>query len=76
MSEQALTPRDDGICVDCLRKSAVTTDGCLCKTCLRKRIYHNNPIPKMASEQLGRPAISSRVLGGCCELNESEADDE
>lgn len=37
-------PRQDGLCADCARKPAVTTDGRFCRPCLRRHIGHITPM--------------------------------
>lgn len=70
--------RADGVCVDCLGKQSVTTDGRFCLACLRKRINHDNPIEhrklRMAGMR-GYKARSSQTLGGSAEML-NDGDDE
>lgn len=57
--------REDGWCVDCLKRKAQTTDGRFCGKCLRRRLAKANPIAEYFSDERGRPARDSRTLGGC-----------
>jgi hypothetical protein len=70
--------REDGVCVDCLDKQSVTTDGRFCLACLRKRINHDNPVerrkPRMAGMR-GYKARSTKTLGGSAEML-NDGDDE
>lgn len=57
-------PLASGMCCDCRRNSAVTTDKRFCMKCMRRRIREATPDEKIVSEQRGRPARSSQLLGG------------
>lgn len=37
-------PNQNGLCVDCLRKDAVTRDRRFCLTCLKRRVARDNPM--------------------------------
>ena len=51
-------PREDGLCIDCEIKNAVTRDNRFCKKCLRVRLFEDDPRPRdlnaPGTEQLGR----------------------
>lgn len=61
-------PREDGLCVDCEKTQAVTTDRRWCLGCLRKRVNESTPIVSTFSDQRGRKAKSTQVLGGQAEM--------
>ena len=67
-------PRLDGRCIDCEQNDAVTNDKLLCKKCLRKRLKDGDPYdPKsMFSDQRGRSARSSAMLGGAADMRTTE----
>ena len=70
---QELTPREDGRCVDCSKRAAVTRDGLFCKSCLLARIEHDNPIPECnIHEDWDRPSLASDMI----DLNEIFEEDE
>lgn len=46
--------RSDGLCCDCVKGEAVTTDKRFCRSCLRDRMNHANPIDSMFNDGIGR----------------------
>ena len=66
--------REDGRCVDCEKRQAVTTDKRFCLDCLRVRVNEANSGLSVVREQLGRNSISCDAIGGQAEAN-SEDDD-
>lgn len=67
-------PLDGGNCCDCGRRKAVTKDGRFCRPCLKRRVNESNPIINSFSDERGRTARSSQVLGGSPETGEFEDD--
>ena len=60
-------PRPDGLCTLCSEKPAVTKDGLFCRKCLGKVLSEDAPIRDLnrkGTEDIGRPARSTRPLGG------------
>ncbi len=62
--------REDGNCCECGSRDVVTRDGRYCKRCLKKLVAGLSPIPKQASDQIGRSQRSSNTLGGSAEMRE------
>ena len=46
-----LAPREDGLCVKCLKKEAVTNDGRLCRQCIKNIVKQITPdLPRDLSQ--------------------------
>ena len=65
--------QNDNTCIECDTRAAVTTDGLYCRKCLRRKIAHDNPIPKRRSaEHLDRRDYEGHAFD--CELVDFDAE--
>lgn len=70
-----ITPRDDGMCVACEKRKAMTRDKLYCHVCLRQLIRDLNPpvrtLSMAGTEMIGRKQRPPNVVAGM----EDEEDD-